>query len=182
MNVVSINDWTPPPPPRPQGMQANSQRNALANSPGGMPAVPGGAPAAAPPPPKPSHGETVAALRHFNAIAGGIRVLLADPAAGRSDMKSKIIDAVSQMVAQRMIPPGTAVAQLSDVPSTPFGQKQWLEQHYQQAMQAAAMVIDHHTASHQGIPEEMINKSSDLDSHMETMRGLMGHYPGGGHA
>lgn len=162
----------PPPAPRPQDMQPSPAPNALAGGQGAQgPQGQGGQRL-----PAPSHGQTVAALRHFGAIAQEMRALLSDPSVGRSNMKGKIIDAVTKLVTNRIISAPQAVEQLGTVPEPPFQQKQWLTNHYQQSVQAAGQILDHHTNAFHGVPEHAIDKSAGADDHMETMDSLTGHY------
>lgn len=127
-------------------------------------------------PPAPTHGETVAALRHFQAISGELRVLLSDPEVGRGNMKSKIIDGVTKLVSGRIISPSEAVQQLSNVPDAPFQQKQWLMQHMQQAQQAQVKVLSDHQQSHAGADETQMQPGGGVDGHMDDMKSLQSHY------
>lgn len=129
-------------------------------------------------PPAPTHGQTVAALRHFDAIERQLEPLLKDEKLGRSNMKSAIIDAVTKLVAGRIMTPATAVMQLGTVPDDPLQQRKWVMQHDQQARAAKDSVLDHHRTAFAGAPEEMIaaQGQSSPDDHMDTMSGLMAHY------
>lgn len=169
MNALS----GPPPAPRPQGMQPDT--TPALNMPNPSPLMPG-AGGMQKQIPAPTHGQTVAALRHFSAITRELKALLSDPAVGRSSMKSQIIDGVTKLVQDRIISAPQAVEQLGGVPEAPFQQKQWLINHYEQSMQAAGAVLDHHWNAFRGAPEESIDKSASPDDHMDQMSGLMGHY------
>lgn len=162
----------PPPAPRPQDMQPSPAPNALAGGAQGQGAQGQGGQRL----PAPSHGQTVAALRHFDAIAKEMRALLSDPSVGRSNMKGKIIDAVTKLVTNRIISAPQAVEQLGTVPEPPFQQKQWLNNHYQQSVQAAGQVLEHHWNAFRGVPEGAIDQRASPDDHMETMNSLGGHY------
>jgi hypothetical protein len=170
--MPSIDNMTPPPVPdigayRPNALvQTARPPNALAAS----------MPSATPRLPAPSHGQTVAALRHFGAISREMKALLADPAVGRSSMKSQIIDAVTKLVSDRIISAPQAVEQLGTVPDAPFQQKQWITNHYEQSLQSAGFVLDHHAAAFRGVPEDAIDKSESPDDHMDMMASLGGHY------
>jgi hypothetical protein len=135
--------------------------------------------------PAPTHTQTVAALRHFNAILGELKGLLQNPDLGKANLKSTIIDGMTKLVAERIIPPAAAVSQLASVPDVPFQQKQWTVNHYAQTVQAAAAVLDHHRQSAMGtgnydLENALHGDESDPDSHMETMQGMMQqHYAGG---
>lgn len=139
-----------------------------------------GAPAAAPPPP-PTHEQTVAALRHFDAIKGELTLLLKDPAAGKSDLKSRIIDGVTKLVSERMISAPQAVQQLSQVPSDPLAQRKWLQTMLMQAVQAEHGLIEHHRNTNLGSGDwatESQQHVSDPDAHMGHMAALAKNYGG----
>lgn len=160
------------PPPAPQ--QDAPVQNSLQQGP-----APQGAPQAAPSPP--THEQTVAALRHFHAISGELQAILKDPAVGKSDVKSKIIDGVTKLVSERMISPGQAVVQLSSVPSDPLLQRKWLNTMLQQAVQAANTVVDHHAAGHDGTmdwAQESQAQHPHADDHMTHMSALEAKYGG----
>ena len=131
---------------------------------------------AAAPPPAPTHGQTVAALRHFDAIQTELAALLKEPAVGKSNIKSKIIDGMTRLVANRILTPGAAVAQLSSVPEEPFQQKKWIQTHLVQAVVAKVKVLGDHGRAFGGIPEHMVDKTSSPDDHLADMQGVMGHY------
>lgn len=176
-----LNAGVPPPAPRPDAMQDSSTNGmttgALTAPAGAAPMAPGAqaqqSPSASP---APTHAQTVAALRHFSAIGKVLDGLLLDPAAGKSDMKSQIIDGVTSLVGQRIMSAATAVQQLSDVPDTPFKQRQWLQQHAQAIKQAEVAVLAHHGNAYGGVPEAMIDKRSNPDSHMDDVKALSAHY------
>jgi hypothetical protein len=173
-NALSIQ--TPPPPPVKADEPAVQQPAApLAQAP--MPQMRS---ALVPQAPAPDHGQTVAALRHFHAIKQELQGLWNDPQLGKSDLKSKIIDGATKLVANRIMPPSQAVAQLGNVPSDPAAQKKWVSNHLQQIMLARDAVLDHHRAAFAGMPENLIaatSSKSTPDSHMADLDGMMAsHY------
>lgn len=146
---------------------------------GGQPA-PAGAPQQMAPPVL-SHEETVAALRHFHAIQEELEALLTNPGLGKSDIKSSIIDGTTKLVAQRILTPAAAVAQLSSVPDKPLEQRKWVQQHYETTVTAQAAVLEHHRAGGPGTQDWALESEahkSDPDKHIEVMSGLMGRYKG----
>lgn len=163
----------PPPPPQQNGQQA-PQGGALSSGMASPPTVPQQGPQQGPP--TPTHGQTVAVLRHMDAIQSELEALLKDPAIGKSNMKSKIIDGVTKLVADRIMTPGAAVQQLSTVPDPPFQQRKWLQQHLLQTVMAKVAVLGHHAAAFGGTPESMIDKTSSPDDHLADMQSIMGHY------
>lgn len=166
----------PPPAPRPDAMPASPTNGVLsAPASAAAPIAPGQGPQT-PQIPTPTHGQTVAALRHFDAIQAELATLLKDPAIGKSNLKSKIIDGVTKLVANRIITPGAAVAQLASVPEQPFQQRKWLETHLLQAFAAKLSVQSHHGKAFGDTPEHMVDKTSSPDDHLADMQGVMGHY------
>ena len=162
----------PPPAPNPepgQQMPPPMAGNALGPATGQQPGPPA-------PPPAPSHQQTVAALRHFAALERELTTLLKDPDLGKSDLKSKIIDGTTGLVAQGYLTPAAAVTELGTVPERPFDQKKWLEQHFVQTIAAANQVLGHHQAAFPGgAPNE---EAPSMDGHHDLMQGLASHYQG----
>jgi len=162
------------PPPAPNADPGQQMPPPVAgNALGPAPAAPSGPPA---PPPAPSHQQTVAALRHFAALERELTTLLKDPDLGKSDLKSKIIDGTTGLVAQGYLTPAAAVTELGTVPERPFDQKKWLEQHFVQTIAAANQVLGHHQAAFPGgAPNE---GAPDMGDHHDLMQGLASHYQG----
>lgn len=163
--------------PNPQPRASQSGGNALAMAPpasGTGPQAPGGAPQQ--PPPPPSHQQTVAALRHFDAIERELMTLLANPDVGKTSMKSEIIDGTTRLVSAGILTPATAVTQLGTVPERPFDQKRWLEIHLQQTIQAADMVLGYHAQAFAG--QEMDSSAPSPDNHGRMIAGLASQYQG----
>lgn len=125
-------------------------------------------------PPAPTHAQTVAALRHFQAVMGVFGKLQKNPDLGKADIRSAVIDGVTGLVAQRIIPPGAAVEKLATLPDRPFEQKQWVEQQILQDRVGRAAILVHHTMAHVGEPPEQTPGS---DTHLQDISGMMqGHY------
>lgn len=164
-NPLETGAMPPPAPAQDAPVQNSLQQGAPPQS---APAGPG----AAPPPPPPSHAQTVAALRHFHAITDEVQHILKDPAVGKSDLKSKIIDGVTKLVSERMISPAQAVVQLSSVPSDPIKQRQWLQTVLQQTVQAANAIVDHHAAGHDGTLDHAQESQMAHPSHDEHMNNM----------
>jgi hypothetical protein len=149
-----------PAPPNPDAGNALQQ---------GAPQQPQQAPA------PPDHAQTVAALRHFDAIKGELSVLLENPSLGKSDMKSAVIDGVTKLVSERIISPAQAVIQLSQVPTDPIQQRKWLQAQMIQTVQAERAIIAHHAMGFAGHGPEL---TPSADSHMDTMAALQNNYGG----
>lgn len=170
----ALNGGMPPPPQQETTPQGN----------GMMPAgqAPGGPQQQPATPSPPTHEQTVAALRHFDAIKGAIAPLLADPALGKSDMKSKIIDGVTKLVAERIISAGTAVDQLSKVPADPLEQRKTLQAMMQQAQQAENNILDHYGHGNPSLGEVHEHfggrGGGSPDDHMEHIKALHANYSG----
>lgn len=158
----ALRSLAPPPPPNPQGALSAGVQQAPQASPQQMPA--------------PSHQQTVAALRHFDAIGKQLEIALKDPELGKSDIRSKVIDGMTTLVADRIIPPGQAVTQLATFPDRPFEQRKWLIDHLQQTQQAKNMVLSHHALGNAGGAPE---PTPSADTHMQDLQGMMSaHYQG----
>jgi hypothetical protein len=166
-----------PNPPLPEQLPNMPQGNALMSAPQTLQQntpMGNGAPAAQPSPP--THEQTVAALRHFDAIKSILAPLLQDPALGKSNMKMPIIDAVTKLVSERIISPGTAVDQLSKVPSDPLLQRKVLQTMMQHAIQAERVILAHHAI---GFAGQGPQPNPSADSHMDHMAALHANYSRG---
>ena len=165
-NALSSGIGGPPPAPNPSPLGNQMPQTMAAQA---------STPQQAPPPP-PNHQQTVAALRHFDAIEKELTVLLKDPSIGRSDMKSQIIDGMTKLVASGYMTPATAITQLATVPERPFEQRKWLETHLMQTIQSADGVLAHHAAGFAGQDVDMTAPNND--NHLGTISGLVGQYKG----
>lgn len=135
----------------------------------GAPALSAGQPQQQQQIPAPTHAQTMAALRHFDAIRTQLQKALRDPDVGKSNIRRRITDGMAELVADRVMTPDIAVKTLTDVPDVPFQQKQWLIGQYKAALQAEVMILAHHGAAHQGVPEHMIDQRADPERHLEDI-------------
>lgn len=126
-------------------------------------------------PDAPNSAQTVAALRHFDAVKGELAVLLKNPDLGKANLKGAVIDGVSKLVGERILSAPQAVAQLSQVPEDPLAQRKWVTQQMQQVTQAERGIIAHHAIGFAGQGPE---PTPSADDHMQTMAGLHANYSG----
>lgn len=124
-------------------------------------------------PPPPSHAQTVAALRHCDAIKAELKTLLSNPALGKSDLKDPIIDGVTSLVSRRMISAAEAVQELSQVPENPLEQRKFLQAVMMRTIQTERAVLAHHAMGFAGQGPE---PTPSADSHMDDLKALRGNY------
>lgn len=132
-------------------------------------------------PPPPSHAQTVAALRHFDAVKTELQTLLSNPALGKSDLKSQIIDGVTTLVSKRIMQPAEAVQQLSKVPENPLEQRKFLQAQMMQTVQAEHAIVDHHRNTNLGSGDwatESQQHNTNPDDHLQDMSALRSNYGG----
>lgn len=132
-------------------------------------------------PPPPTHEQTVAALRHFDAVKGELTTLLKNPALGKSDVKSQIIDGVTKLVSERMLSPAQAVIQLSQVPTDPLQQRKWIQTQMAQTVQAEQGIVEHHRNTNMGSGDwatEAQQHNTNPDNHLQDMSALASNYGG----
>lgn len=173
-----MNALTPPPPPN---IPRNRPGNALSpmNSRPAIPGQPGNAldpQSQRPPviPPAPSHQQTVAALRHFDAIKREVIALLTKPECGKVDLRNAIIDGVTKLVRDGIMSAMEAVRELENVPPRPFDQRKWLADQLVQATQARIAVLAHHQAGFLG--QGVDDTPPDQEDHVNTMSGVLRMY------
>jgi hypothetical protein len=178
-NALSVTNATPA-PPNPQ-LQQQSSGNALAPGPApqAMGTAPGDAPgqqSAAPPPPPPSHQQTVAALRHFTEIERELTQILKNPDLGKANLRSEIIDGATGLVSRGILSASDAVQQLGTVPDVLFQQKQWVQKHFTQTVQAQTSILAQHAQGFAG--QQVPTDPSDPDNHMNVISSLLSQYKG----
>lgn len=141
-----------------------------------------GAPAQAGPqkaPPAPTHAQTVAALRHADAIKNELSILLKNDALGKSSIKSAIIDGATKLVAERIMPASDAVPLLASVPDDPIQQRKWVQQHLMNAIQSEHAVLDQHRNTNLGSGDwatESQQHNTSPDNHMQDVKALGAQY------
>src|SRR6202012_3240727 len=131
-----------------------------------------GGPAQQPPPP-PDHQQTVAALRHFDAIKAELETLMKSDALGKSSVKSQIIDGATKLVSERLMPASEAVPLLASVPENPIDQRKWVQQHYQNAVMSERAVVAQHGTGYAG---QGPMPTPSADGHMDSMASLRAGY------
>lgn len=169
-NALSAN----PPAPEPKPMAPVSQMGA----PGPSNALQAPGPVQKPLPPPPSHQQTVAALRHFDALEKELTGLLKNPDCGKSNLRSEIIDATAKLVAEGFATPAEAVTELGTVPDRPFDQKKWLEIHLKQTIEGADTILAHHAIGFRG--QNVDTTPPNPAKHTDMMAALKAQYQGGG--
>jgi hypothetical protein len=174
-NPLSTSVGATPPAPQPQqSAQPQTQGNALAG-----PSPAGGAPGQAQAPIQaPTHAETVTALRHFGAIENELTGLMKDPDLGKTDMRSKVIDGMTTLVADGILPASDAVKQMGTFPDKPYDQRQWLNQHFMQAVQAQTTVLQHHQIGAATGQDLQPGVEPDPDDHQSIISGMTSRYKG----
>lgn len=152
------------------------QPNFAAGAPGAGDAAAQGA--ADPQAPPPTYRQTLAAMRHFSALRREIAHVLKDPDVGKANLKGKIVDGISDLVADRILTPSEAVEQLSQVPPRPFDQKTWLQQQYINTHHAETMLLAHYRQglAQSGDDARTIDTSGGPDTHSQDMSGLVQNY------
>lgn len=169
-----------PPAPSPGGGNALSS-GAMTAPQGASP--PAGQPGQAATPAPPTHAQTVAALRHLDAVRKEIEIIAKDPTLGKSNMKSKVIDGVLRLVAGGIMQTTQAVEELSKVPTEPLLQMKWAKSMLTQTQQAENGILDHYgaTSPHTGTVADHFNSTQDVshpDDHQEHLGALAANYKG----
>jgi hypothetical protein len=158
-------------PAQPQAGPPQGQGNMLAG--------PGGAqqPQQAPPP-APTHAQTVTALRHFGAIENELTEIMKDPDLGKTDMRSKVIDGMTTLVADGIFPAADAVKQMGTFPEKPYDQRQWVNQHFMNAVQAQTAVLAHHQIGAATGQDIQPGVEPEPDDHQSIIAGMTSRYKG----
>jgi hypothetical protein len=162
-------------PPQPQGgMQGNQQQqNPLARLAGPMPGLP-----QIPQQPSPTRAQTVAAVHRLGAVMDAMRSVMSADGFGRTNVRPKILDEASKLLASRLLSLPEVMQSIGQVPDDPLAQKEKVEAIYNAAQQAEGQVIDHHgSAVATGKVPRDGGEKYDIGSHDRHMTGLLNHYP-----
>ncbi len=111
----------------------------LLQQPGG---APGGAPGAGPP--APSHEQTAAALYHLNEFQRQWKKLLDIPDIGKKDIKGDVLEMMADVMGEGLVTLPQVMNELKQLPTDALGQRQWVEEHFKKAQQAAVAILTHH--------------------------------------
>lgn len=141
------------------------------------PATPGGQPQQQLPP-APTHAETVTALRHFGALESALSELMTDPDLGKTDMRSKVIDSMTDLVAEGVVPPSGAVRDMGTFPEKPYDQRAWLNQHFMNVVKAQTAILAHHQMGAATGQDLQPDVDADANDHHSTMAALGSRYGG----
>jgi hypothetical protein len=160
--------------------------NAL-GAPGAAPPQMGGAPGIVPPQgpqqPAPTHEETVAALHHTSIVSKELMGLLRDPALGKKDARSQIVDASLELVAKGIATVPAIVEQIKGLPADPQGQLNWVKGHLLANQLAQFAVLEHYRAANPPTLEPWDTEKQRIHvkskkSHGDIIKGLVDHYRG----
>jgi len=130
-------------------------------------------------PPAPTHAETVTALRHFGALEDELSELMIDPDLGKTDMRSKLIDSMTRLVSEGIVPSSGAVRDMGTFPERPYDQRQWINQHFMNVVQAQTAILAHHAIGAKTGQNLQPDTAPVADDHQATMASLLGRYGGG---
>lgn len=155
-------------PPQPQGApQGNNPLASLAGPLAGLP----------PRPPAPSAAQATAAVKRFGAVADAMRTVMANPDLGRRNIRPAILDQASKLMSARVLSLPETVQAIGKVTDDPLAQKSLVAGIFNQAQQAEAAVLAHHTAA---VATGMVQRggekyqAADHDRHIQS---LLAHYP-----
>ncbi len=126
--------------------------------------------------PAPNHQQTVAALKHCDAIERELTVFLVNPDLGKADLRSEFIDGATKLVAEGIMTAAQAVQNLASIPQRPYDQKKWVEQQFLINKNTADAVLAHHQAAFAGQPAH--EQTMPVPDHQTIISGLISHYKG----
>lgn len=142
-------------------------------------AAPGGAAGPQMPAPAPTHEQTVAALHHTSQIQKRMGKLLGNPALGKKDARSDIVDAGLDLAQEGLVSIPHVVEQMKTLPSDPAGQLRWVQMQVLMSKLAQRAVLEHHVGAHEGALDwhgEAPMRGDGKTKHADVVSGLMDHY------
>src|SRR6185437_7091527 len=165
-------------PQAPEPQQAGAQQGANALAGPSQSSASAGKSAASIP--APTNAQTVTALRHFSAIEQELSELMKDPDLGKTDMRSKVIDGMTRLVSEGIVPAAGAVRDLGTFPERPYDQRVWVNQHFMNAVMAQTQVLAHHQAGAMTGQDIQPGVEPDPADHQQIIADLTKRYAAGG--
>ena len=106
---------------------------------------------------------------------------MSSPGYGQTNVRPKILDEASKLMAPRLLSLPEIMNSIGQVPDDPLSQKEHVEAIFNAAKQAEAAAIDHHgSAVATGKLPRDGGEKYDSAHHERHMSGLLSHYPAGG--
>ena len=127
------------------------------------------------PAPAPTHAQTMAAMHYFGEIKAAIAPVAKDPNLGVKNIRPKLLDAASKLLASRTLTLSEVMNRIKDLPDDPMQQKKFVESILNNANQAELTVLQHYRDAPQG-PEG--DEPWSQENHSDNITGLMQHYGG----
>jgi hypothetical protein len=119
-------------------------------------------------------------VKRFSAIQNALREVMQDKDFGRANVRPKLLDEGSKLLAARVLSLPELMSQISNFPTDPLQQKQVVQQIYNSAQQAEAHVLDAHgSAIAAGKLPPDGGPKYDAGEHEQHMQGLLAHYKRG---
>lgn len=170
MNGLMSSAAPPPQQNQPPGPGQGQQRGAM---PGGLQQVQQQ--------PRPSLEQTMAGIHYFDSLMREFKAIANDPGLGKMNMRSRVFDALANMMGDRVLTVPHAMEMVKKLPTDPQQQKVAIQSLMKNAMLAKEKIIDDFRAQGaiEGDPTEVMAQSQwSPDSHMDHFQSLAAHYGG----
>ena len=125
-------------------------------------------------PAPPTHEQIAAMLDHLGAFQQEWMRLLKIPDIGKKDVKGDIMETMADMMGDQYVTLAQVMNQLKDLPTTPLGQKQWIQENMQKAEQATVMLLQQARRYRRRHRQEL--KPSRERNHQDMISGAMKYY------
>lgn len=124
-------------------------------------------------PQAPTAGQTAAALHHFSEIKSTLKPLLSDPNLGKTNIRPKLLDSMSKLLASRALTLPQVMNAVKALPDDPADQMKFVQKVYQDNDTAQKLVLLQHRSAPQSEDQE---DPYSADNHSAMMDGLLKQY------
>lgn len=121
--------------------------------------------------PRPTPGQTAAALHHFGEIKAALRPIIEDPQFGKTNVRPKLLDAASKLLANKVLSLPQIMNAIKGLPEDPMDQVKFVEKIYGDSDMAQKIVLMQH-ADYQADPGAAPEDEYSLKTHGAFMDGL----------
>lgn len=132
------------------------------------------------PQPAPTRAQTVAAVHQFGQIKAAMRPLLDDPNLGKANIRPKLLDTMSKLLANKTLTLPEIMKAVKALPENPMEQFNFVKKIYDDNDKAQMLVLGHHAMAPQQQPSAGGPPADEWsqDTHADHMSSLVNQYGG----
>lgn len=122
--------------------------------------------------------ELTAAVRHLSEFSRRFQALLSEPDIGKKNMRPEVLEMMADIMGEGFVTLPQVMAQLKTLPDDPLGQRQWLQKHYDNNMQALQGLLAHYATTAPPVSAAEAMAGGPAKDHQGVINGMIGRLTG----